>query len=184
MTQTGVPTHDPIPIGEIAKPPFARLPDPLAIFAGRAARLRALAGDHPLSPYLLFLASLCEAQHRIQDGLPAAVLPPRDTIERAREFHMPPLDRMGFVPDKTMDATWERLLALAATIAMPDSARSALDRVSAADPAATAAMLGAVFASTISVEELAEHAFAAAALQVHFVRLAAKLDSKNTGAHR
>ncbi len=178
MTQTGVPTHDPIPIGEIAKPPFARLPDPLAIFAGRAARLRALAGDHPLSPYLLFLASLCEAQHRIQDGLPAAVLPPRDTIERAREFHMPPLDRMGFVPDKTMDATWERLLALAATIAMPDSARSALDRVSAADPAATAAMLGAVFASTISVEELAEHAFAAAALQVHFVRLAAKLDSK------
>ena len=89
---------------------------------------------------------------------------------------MPPLDRMRFVPDKAMDATWERLLALAAGISMPDNARTALDRVSAADPAARAAMLAAVLANTIPVEELAEHAFAAAALQVHFVRLAAKLD--------
>ncbi len=36
MTQVGTPKHDPIPIGEIAKPPFARLPDPSAMFARRA----------------------------------------------------------------------------------------------------------------------------------------------------
>src|ERR1700678_3427333 len=126
MTQAGAPTHDPIPIGEIAKPPFARLPDPLAMFTRRAVRLKALASNHQLSSYLLFLANLCEAQHRIQDGLPAAELPPSGRIERAPEFRMPPLNRTRFVADKAMDATWERLLALAAAIAMPDSARSAL----------------------------------------------------------
>jgi FdhE protein len=178
MTQAGAPTHDPIPIGEIAKPPFARLPDPLAMFARRAARLKVLASNHQLGSYLLFLANLCEAQHRIQDGLPAAELPPPGAIERAREFRMPPLDRMRFAPDKAMDATWERLLALAAAVAMPDSARIALDRVRTADTVAKATMLGAVLSNAIPSEELAEHAFAAAALQVHFARLAAQLDAK------
>jgi FdhE protein len=178
MTQASAPTHDPIPIGEIAKPPFARLPDPLAMFARRAARLKVLANNHQLGSYLLFLGNLSEAQHRIQDGLPAAELPPLGTIERAREFRMPPLDRIRFVPDKAMDATWERLMALAAAVAMPDNARIALDRVSTADPVGKATMLGAVLSNAIPSEELAEHAFVAAALQVHFVRLAAQLDAK------
>lgn len=177
MTEAAAPTHEPIPIGEVAKPPFARLPDPLAIFARRAARLKLLAGSHQLGSYLLFLASLCEAQHRIQDQLSAAELPAAGTIERAREFRMPPLDRTGFAADQTMDATWERLLGLAAAIAMPDSARIALDRVSAADPVAKAAMIEAVLSSAIPIEQLAEHAFVAAALQVHFARLAAQLDA-------
>jgi FdhE protein len=41
MTQVGAPRHDPIPIGEVAKPPFARLPDPLTMFARRGQRLKA-----------------------------------------------------------------------------------------------------------------------------------------------
>ncbi len=178
MMQASAPAHDPIPIGEVAKPPFARLPDPLAIFTRRAARLKLLASGHQLGSYLLFLSNLCEAQHRIQDGLPAAELPPPDKIGRAREFRMPPLDRMRFVPDKAMDATWERLLSLAAGISMPDNARTALDRVRAADLVARATVFAAVLSNAIPIEELAEHAFAAAALQVHFVRLAAKLDGK------
>jgi FdhE protein len=177
MTQAGAPTHDPIPIGEIAKPPFTRLPDPLAMFARRAVRLKTLASNHQLSSYLIFLANLCEAQHSIQNGLPAAEVPRSDAIERAREFRMPPLDRTRFVADKAMDATWERLLALAAAIAMPDGARIALDRVNTADAAVKAAMLEAVLSNAIPVEELAEHTFAAAALQVHFARLAVQLDA-------
>jgi FdhE protein len=178
MTQVGTPKHDPIPIGEVAKPPFARLPDPLAMFARRAERLKLLADGHELRSYLLFLADLCEAQHRLQDGLPAAEPPAADTIARSRQFGMPPLDRLRFTRDAALDTAWQRLLAMADDIAMPDSARLALERVRAADPVAEAAMLGAVLSNSIPVEALAEHVFAAAVLQVHFARLAAQLDAK------
>src|SRR5215472_15480121 len=96
MTQVGAPRHDPIPIGEVAAPPFARLPDPGALFARRSARLRALADGHDLKPYLLFLAGLCSVQHAIQADLPAIALPAADAIARGREFAMPPLDRGRF----------------------------------------------------------------------------------------
>ena len=45
-------------LGEIAKPPFAVLPDPAALFAGRARRLAVLAPGHQLEPYLRFLAAV------------------------------------------------------------------------------------------------------------------------------
>jgi FdhE protein len=178
MTQVGTPKHDPIPIGEIAKPPFARLPEPLAIFARRAARLKSLADGHELRSYLTFLGHLCEAQHRLQAGLPDAQLPAPDAITQARQFGMPPLDRSRFTPDVAMEAAWERLVAMAGDIAMPDSARLALERVKAADFVAREAMIDAVLSNAIPVEALAEHVFAAAALQVHFARLAAQLDAK------
>ena len=58
MTELRAPGHDPIPIGEIAKPPFARQPDPLTMFAQRAGRLRSLAERNALRSYLIFLAVL------------------------------------------------------------------------------------------------------------------------------
>ncbi len=39
----------PIPIGEVATPPFVRLPDPATLFGTRAQRFRALARDHELA---------------------------------------------------------------------------------------------------------------------------------------
>lgn len=178
MTQAGTIKHDPIPIGEIAKPPFAKLPDPPAMFARRAARLRVLADGHELRSYLLFLADLSDAQHQLQPGLPNAELPDADALSRARQFGMPPLDRSRFTPDAAFGAVWERLTAAADSIAMPEGARAALATVRAADPAVAAAMVGAVLENAIPVETLAEHVFVAAALQVHFARLAAQLDAK------
>jgi FdhE protein len=178
MTQVGAPKHDPIPIGEVAQPPFAKRPDPATIFARRAARLNSLAGGHELRSYLLFLAGLSEAQHRLQDGLPDPEAADAGAMARARQFGMPPLDRQRFTREPAFDAAWERLLALAGGIAMPESARLALARVKAADPAAEAAMIGAVLSNAVPVEALAEHVFAAAVLQVHFTRLAARLEAE------
>jgi FdhE protein len=177
MTQVGPPKYDPIPIGEVAIPPFARLPDPLTMFARRAERLKAVADSHQLQSFLLFIADLSDIQHRLQKGLSAAELPALDAIGRARQFGMPPLDRLRFTRDAAMDATWERLFAMADDIAMPDAARLALRRVKAADPADEAAMMSAVLLTAIPGERLAEHVFVAAALQVHFARLAAQLDA-------
>ena len=55
---------------------------------------------------------------------------------RARDnFRMPPLDRIRFERDGAMDAVWERLLAMAEQVAMPDKARIALARLRVVDPA-------------------------------------------------
>src|SRR5215813_5814511 len=177
MTQVGAPRHDPIPIGEVAKPPFARLPDPHVLFLRRGERLRSLAGDHDLKPYLLFLADLASLQHAILDGLAPAALPAAGVIARAREFAMPPLDRSAFTVDAACAATLERLLAAAGTLDMTAAASAALLRVHAADALTRAGMVRSVFADSIPVEAIAEHLFVAAALQVHFARLAAQLDA-------
>src|SRR5262245_37727422 len=106
---TELPRPDPTLIGGVARPSFARLPDPATLFGDRAQRFRTLAGDHDLKPYLLFLADLCEVQHELQAGLPLAELPGADELARAREFEMPPLDRSRFTPDAACEATLDGL---------------------------------------------------------------------------
>lgn len=168
---------DPTAIGNVAKPPFARLPDPERLFAGRAARFRRLSVGHDLGPYLAFLADLSDAQAAVQDGLPEPAMPAAEVLERAQEHAMPPLDRNGFAPDASFDALFSRLAGQAEALAMPDEARAALARVRAAGADMRGAMVANVLAEAFPVEAIAEHVFAAAALQVHFARLAARLDA-------
>jgi FdhE protein len=178
MTQVGTPRFDPIPIGDIAQPPFARLPDPTALFARRAARLKALAEGHDLRPYMLFVAGVCDAQHQVQAALPDPVLPPQDAMARSRQFEMPPLDRFEHAREAAMSAIWQKLPAILDGVAMPENARLALQRVKAAGPEYLTALTEAVLENAIPVDALAEHVFVFAALQVHFARLAARLDAQ------
>jgi FdhE protein len=177
MSKAGIPEPDPSQIGNIAKPPFVRLPDPLQLFVNRAQRLRILASGHDLAPYLRFLADLSEVQYRIQDGLLEPELPGAEILARAKEHNMPPLDRNRFTADVALDTTIDRLFALTADIDMPDSAREALVRARGADGSARAEMVRSVLADSIPVEAFADHIYVAAALQVHFARLAARLDA-------
>ena len=177
MSKAGVPKHDPIPIGEIVEPPFVRLPDALTLFATRAERFRALAESHDLGAYLQFLGRLSDCQHRLQEGLPEPDMPADDARARSRQHGMPPLDRGRFTADAALDATLHRLFSLAAATDMPDAGRAALARTRDADVAARDAMVRAVLADAIPVETMADHVYVAAALQVHFARLAARLDA-------
>lgn len=178
MSKAGTPRHDPVPIGEIAEPPFVRLPDPSQIFAERAQRFTSLAANHPLAPYLLFLSALCQAQHRVQADTPQPELPPADAIARAREFEMPPLDRNRFTASAEFDAGFDGILQLAQAIEKPSAAAEALKRVASADASRRDAMIRNVLSDSIPAEELADHVYAAAAMQLHFTRLAAQLDGK------
>ncbi len=179
MSSVSTPRHEPIPIGEIAEPPFAQLPDPSTLFATRAARFRTLAQGHQLAPYLNFLAALSTAQHEVLEDLPAPDMPSEETRARARDHGMPPLDRGKFTADAAFDETLDRLFARAAVIDMPEQARAALERDRAADAGKRALMLRAVLDDAIPVEALADHLFVAAALQVHFARQATLLDAKS-----
>ena len=110
--------------------------------------------------------------------MPEPELPPADAIARAREFGMPPLDRNRFTASTEFDAGFSRLIALAQTIDKPAAAAEALARVANADAAMRDVMIRNVLADSIPVERLADHVYAAAALQLHFARLAARLDDK------
>jgi FdhE protein len=175
MKKAGTPRYDPVPIGEVARPPFVCLADPLSLFRGRARRFLALAARHELAEYLRFLAGLAEAQHRVQERLPVADPPSEEVRERARESGLPPLPLNCFTFEPVFAATLEGLLARAAAVDMPPAARAALERLNAADIATRERMVGAVLANAIPVESVAEHVYVAAALQVHFSRLAARL---------
>jgi FdhE protein len=176
MSKAGTPRHEPIAIGEIAVPPFVRLPDPSILFSTRAMRFRSLADGHQLGPYLRFLAALSDCQDRVQDGLPGPGGPADDARARAREYGMPPLDRSHFTADAPLDTTLDRLFSLAAGIEMPESARAALGRAAGADSSVRDDMVRSVLAASIPADAFAEHVYVAAALQVHFARLASRLD--------
>jgi FdhE protein len=179
MTQTVTPQYDSISIGDVAKPPFARLPDPASMFVRRAERLRSLAKASPLKSYLTFLADLGDVQHRLQRGLPEQAEIAADASVQARQFGMPPLDRAGFKRDAAFDEAWSRLLALSDEIAMPDAARVVLARIKVADAEAQAVLVRGVLSNAVRADALAEHLFTAAALQIYFARSAARLDVKS-----
>lgn len=175
MSKSGSPRFDPVPIGEVAAPPFVRLPDPRSLFRVRAERFLALAGAHKLGPYLRFMGELASLQDSVQEGLSEPCLPSEDARIRAREFGMPPLDRNRFLAEPAFEATLSRLISQAGSMEMPAAARAALARVEALDASARGAMVRAVLEDSIPADALAEHIFTAAALQVHFARLAARL---------
>src|ERR1700683_4134916 len=168
MADPGSTQVDPIPIGEIVKPPFVRLPDPSTMFAPRAERLRSLADTHQLRAYLTFVADLSDVQHRLQSALPPPGPPSSADLSRSLLFKMPPIDRSRFTRDASFDALWDQLLGMGEKIAMPANANLALQRLRVSDAAAQAAMIAAVLDSTTPAPAPAEHAFVAAAAQVHF----------------
>lgn len=179
MSSVDSTVPDPSVISNIPTPPFVRLPAPSQLFSARASRFAALAEGHELAPYLRFLSGLCEAQTSIQEGLPEPDAIALEALDRARQHNMPPLDRGHFTADVAFTMTLDRLLEAAARLDMPAQARIALEKAMKADAGARVGMIGNVLAEAIPVETLAEHIFVAAALQVHFARLAARLDAKS-----
>jgi FdhE protein len=146
------------------------------MFAARSERFRVLAAGHDLEAYLRFLGALSDLQVQVLEGLPEPAMPPADALERAHEHAMPPLDRNSFAIDAAFETAWETFLSSAAALEMPEQAREALGRLQAADAALRDDCIRNVLADSIPIEALAEHVFVAAILQVHFARLAQRLD--------
>ncbi|TWA63350.1 FdhE protein [Azospirillum brasilense] len=142
-----VPGQSPAPL---------RLPD-AAIFARRAARLRALAEGHAMGDWLRFVATLADAQAAVA-ATPAA-LPPEEQW--------------------TAD-----LRALAAKLdALPGGAREALAALAASDADTLEALAGRWAGDTLEDGDLAAAPFLAAAFQTAWTRHAAALDPASVTTH-
>ena len=176
MAQIGGPGADPVPIGEIVDPPFARLPEPERLFRTRAARFEALAPGHQLGPYLTFLGRIAALQDAVLPGLPEPELPPADALARSREFAMPALDRTRLADEPACRETLRRFFAGAATLEMPDAARATFDELATAEDDMLAWMAKNVATDAIPAHEAAAHILVAAGLQVHAARAASRLD--------
>ena len=166
-------------IGEQAKPPFAVLPDPSALFLGRAERLAALASSgHTLSPYFDFLAKVASAQREILADLPPVSLPPADSVAQAQANGMPPIPRTVLEPDGAMLAAIEKLAAHLGEVSLPAASRAAVEMLSLALPTNGPALVSAALKNASPPEDVAQRVLILAGLQVHFSRLAAMLDAK------
>jgi len=173
----GFAAFEDVGIAERDKPPFVRLPEPRSLFGLRAMRFTALAPGHQLEPYLRFLAALSQAQDKLAGEIEAPALPEFDEQRRRAAHAMPPLPREELASDAATEAAFARLIELMEPVAMPELARAALTRIAAADTEARRAMFAAVLGDAVPVEAVAEHIFAAAALQVAAALRTARLDA-------
>jgi FdhE protein len=162
-------------LGEVAKPPFAVLPDPSTLFQSRARRLAALAPGHQLEPYLRFLAAVTQAQHDIVADLPPALVPPADRIAQALSHSMPPVSRALIEPDAGAMVAIEGLLHRLANTDVPAATAETIARLRSATPDERHRLAHEAVMDAEPADDLAQRALLAAGLQVHFCRLAAQL---------
>ena len=166
-------------LGEAAKPPFAALPDPASLFLHRRKRLAALAPAHDLAPYLSILATLTRAQHDIQRDLAPATLPPFERIGQALEHGMAPLAKAQFGPDPLIELTLERFLDRLADADAPPEPASAIQALRTMASPDRRRLVSAVVGDERIAQGVASQVLVAAALQVHFVRLAGLLTAED-----
>lgn len=176
MTDTAPPKFGELNVGEQAKPPFAVLPDPTNLFKTRSMRFATLATGNDLEPYLRFLARLTDAQHEASAALPEPALPPQHDIQKALAHAMPPLGGV-----KNSGGYASAILAVLDKLGeadLPAATVTAIGKLRALSPDALDALaVNVLTGSDPGVGEIAERALVSAGLQVHFAKLAAKLDA-------
>jgi FdhE protein len=145
------------------------LPDPATRFARTAARLVALSTGHAMAEWLRFMADLSQAQHRA-----ARTLGPADAPARPQAGH-PPL-----APDRyRRNGEWRKGLAVlldAASLGvMPNAARHAAESLGERPSKSVEALADSFLDGRVEAADAGAALFMAAALQVHYTRLAASL---------
>jgi FdhE protein len=173
----GFAAPEEVGIAERDKPPFLRLPETGSLFGLRAMRFMALAQGHQLEPYLRFLGDLARVQQILAgEGAPPALPSPGEQYRRAANA-MPIVPREDLAEDAAATACFTRLIELMQKAAMPELARAALARAKATDADGRRVMFAAILSDAVPAETVAEHIFAAAALQVVAARRTAGLDA-------
>lgn len=162
--------------GGIADPDFVRLPAPDSLFRTRSERLAALAEGHPLGPYLSFLSGIAAIQHRAQETLPPPLLDQVRVAQRLAHA-MPPLAKEDLAESGNLAEILDWLACHAKVPGAPEAAEQARARLAALSRPDQIALATALFEGIYPAEQLGESLYAAAALQVHLTRLAARLDA-------
>lgn len=131
--------------------PRIMLPQPDTLLRERAARLRHLAGNSSIGPFLEFLARLVDAQHAVLSRVPALPQPDEAMLERAQRHAMP----LWQMPDD-IDPSWQTVLhALIdhqlhgpGAAQMSEVERQVLEGLKAQDSTALTQLLATIWSNT------------------------------------
>lgn len=162
--------------------PRLRQPVRGLVFADRAARLRQLAQDNPLSGYLSLMATLADAQQQaVRDcTLPGAS---QATIDQAQTHGMPPLQATGWERDPAWRDILTRLLEhMSGSAGLPQPAAEVIDTLRQSlteEPETIEAQADALLAERENDVDAAAAPFIMAALQVYWTSLAADFQEKD-----
>ena len=148
---------------------------PADLFLSCARRLEQLAEGHPLGDYLRFVARLARAQQANLDASPAAELPVPERLAQCREHRMPPLSPAGLgLPDGWRDTARE--LARTVLPSLPATGQTALESVLDKRDARLDEQALQLLDGDIQGLDAAVAPIIGAALQVHWTRLARRLE--------
>ena len=162
-------------VGGVKAPAPIVLPDPGLRFSRTAERLEQLADGHPAEGWLAFMAELSRAQGFAAAAVPAPRAPDEAAIAQAVEARIPPIAADGH----RRDAAWRDGLAAMlesfdATM-FPSSAAAVIAELHRRDASETEALADAFLRGGVDPADAGAAFWIAAALQVHFARLAATL---------
>jgi len=153
--------------------PRIRPPDRESVFARRAARLGKLAAGSALGDYLQFLAALAGAQHAALAHL-SIPMPSAAELARAGEHGMPPIHASTWPRPPQWRETLEFLCAaLAARTEFPAGVHDSIAAIRRASPAWIEAQAAAILEARNDAVDIPVAPIVMAALQVHWVALAA-----------
>jgi len=150
------------------------LPDSSGIFWNRARRFGELAQGNNLSGWLIFLGHITESQHRLLTDYPALPLPDDDCLAFARERCLPPLPASSW----PRNPVWRQMLACLIRDILPHApapAQAILARLKALDNASLETLADQILRLELNGQHADYLPFIAAALQIHWTALAAKL---------
>jgi FdhE protein len=163
--------------GGVKAPEPILLPDPAVRFTRTAERLEFLSKGHPMEGWLDFMAKLTRAQHRVATLLPAVVAADEAALEQAVAARIPPVSADGHRRDPAWRGGLALLLDSAAGEASPQAAAVAME-MRARSAASTEALADGFLRGVIDEKDAGSGFWIAAALQVYFTRLAARLPTR------
>ncbi|WFU73416.1 formate dehydrogenase accessory protein FdhE [Bradyrhizobium sp. CB2312] len=160
--------------GGVNAPAPILLPDPGRRFADTALRLETLAPGHPMQEWLCFMAELAHAQAVAVNMLPPLKALEQVVVDHAVRARTPPLD-----PDRyRRDAAWRDGLRILLDHfeSSQSPIRMVVARLRKLEPAAIETMADEFLHGSIDTADAAPALYIAAALQVYFSHMAAKLE--------
>lgn len=133
-----------------------------------------------MKDFLLFAASICDAQQTALHAFPDVPLPPDAQLKLCREHGMPPLS----VQSWPRDPAWQEALSLITAQVIEEAnpvARETLARLQQMDSTSLEASADAILSARYESIDLAAAPFVAAALQVYWTHMATALGDRAFG---
>jgi FdhE protein len=164
-----------ISAGGVTSPDAVILPDPHTRFAATAARLAALAPGHAMADWLSFMARVASAQQLAVAAVSTIEGPAPSAIDQALDTAMPPVEADGHRRDPAWRTALCHILDAVEVGMLHPQARDVTARLRAEGSASIEALADQFLHGDVAIDDAGAALYVAAALQVYFTALAARL---------